>query len=74
MPQHDHTLRAIDDTRLITQKTRKTWSPQCNDNMITFPKCDTKDTLCNDNDDTCVTMHETFIMSLIYVYMINRTN
>ena len=59
---------------LITQDTWKIWSPQRCDITTTSSKCDTYDTLCDDSDDTCVTMHETLGMSVIHVYMINMTH
>lgn len=37
---------------------------------MTYAKCDTKDKLCNDRDNTCVTMLETLEMSAIHVYMV----
>ena len=35
-----------------------------------YTKYDTKDTLCDDHDNTCVTVLETLEMSVIHVYMV----
>lgn len=40
----------------------------CND------KCDTKDTLCDNRDDTYATMLNTLEMSVIHVYMVSKTH
>jgi len=37
---------------------------------MTYTKYDTKDTLCDDHDNTCVTVLETLEMSVIHVYMV----
>jgi len=39
-------------------------------NATTNNKCDNKDTLCDDNDNTCATMLITLEMSAMVVYMI----
>ena len=36
--------------------------------------CDTKDTLCDDHDDTCATVLKTLEMSKTYVYMVISTH
>lgn len=41
---------------------------------MAFPKCDTKGTLCNDSDDTYVTMHRTLGMSVKHIYMTRGTH
>jgi len=51
-----------------------TYFPQCDNFAIIDTKCDTKDTLCNDHDDTCATMLETLEMSVIEVFMIRTTH
>jgi len=38
--------------------------------MTTYDKCDTKDTLCDDRDDTCAIVLETLEMSAIDVCMV----
>ena len=40
---------------------------------MNYAKCDTNDTLCDDRDDTCVTMLRTLCMSVIGVYMARTT-
>lgn len=40
----------------------------------TYDKCDTKDTLCNDCDETCATMLKTLEMSAMEVYMVRQTH
>jgi len=40
----------------------------------TYAKCDTNNTLCDDHDDTCVTMLETLEMSVTHVYMVIPTH
>jgi len=42
--------------------------------VTTFPKHDTKGTLCDNGDDTCATMLETLGMSAINLYMIRMTH
>lgn len=39
-----------------------------------FPKCDTKDTLFDENDDTSMIMHKTLGMSAMHFYMISMTH
>ena len=41
---------------------------------MTYTKCDTKDTLCDNHDDTCTTVLETLEMSAIHVYMVRPTH
>ena len=41
---------------------------------MTHSKCDTKDTLCDDSDDTYVIVVETLELSVIHVYMIITTH
>ena len=41
---------------------------------MTYAKCDTKDTLCDDNDDTCETMLKMLEMSVMEVYMVISTH
>lgn len=38
--------------------------------MITSDKCDTKDTLCDDRNDTCATVLKTLEMSETDVYKV----
>ena len=73
IPKHDHTLISLDDTTQNTQNTWTTYFPQCNNIAIAHSKCDTKDTLCDDNDDTCAIMCETLEMNAEHVYMIITT-
>lgn len=42
--------------------------------MTNYDKCNTKDTLCDDCDNTCATVLETLEMSAIDVYMIKTTH
>lgn len=42
--------------------------------MISYPKCDTKYTLCNDNDDTCATVLKNLEVSETHVYMVRVTH
>lgn len=51
-----------------------TYFPQCDNLSTTYNKCDTKNTLCKDNDNTCVTMLKTLEMSAIDVYMVISTH
>ena len=41
---------------------------------MTYTKCDTKDTLCDDHDDTCVIVLETLEISVIHVYKVTKTH
>ncbi|MCY6488469.1 homeobox domain-containing protein, partial [Actinobacillus pleuropneumoniae] len=47
---------------------------QCNNFAMTYAKCDTKDTICNDYEDTCASMLETLEMSETHVYMVIKTH
>lgn len=42
--------------------------------MINYNKCDTKDTLCDDRDDTCATVLKILEMSVIEVYTVISTH
>ncbi len=42
--------------------------------MTTHSKCNTKDTLCNENDETYVTVPKNLEMSAKHVYIIRKTN
>lgn len=41
---------------------------------MTYTKCDTKDTLCDDPNNTCATVLETLEMCVIHVYMVRKTH
>lgn len=70
--KYEYTLRTIDDEKLITRNTRTRYFPQCNDIATTSPKCNTKATICDDSEDTCATIHETWGMNVKDVYMTSR--
>ena len=42
---------------------------QCDNIVVTFPKCDTKDTLCDDSDDAFAIVHKKLGMSVKRVCM-----
>lgn len=71
---HDNKLGTIDDTTFITQKTRTIWFPQCYSNATYLSKCNTKDTLWKESDDTCVAVHETLGMSVKHFCITSRTH
>ena len=70
--KHDHTLGKNEYTTLITQKTRTTSCPQYDNTATYLSMCDTKDTLCDESDNTRVTLHKTLGMSVKYVYITSR--
>lgn len=69
--EYDHTLRTLDDTTTyIIYYTLTTYLPQCDNFATTYDKCDTKDTLCDDCDDTCAMVLKNFRMSVTNFYIV----
>ncbi len=59
---------------LTTQhKTLGTSFPQCDNIATIHSKCNTKDTLCDDHDDTCAIMLKNLEMSVADVYIVRKT-
>ena len=67
--EHDHTLISLENITKNTQTKWKTYFPQCNKFATTHSKCENKDTLCDNSDDTCATLLKTLGMSATNVYM-----